>query len=330
MAAKRAASKLGTAPPMVQPVPEPLRREDILELVQAGFDRSLAALQDGTKAVEQRLDALRGELSTGVLADVMALIAEADAPEQSPLQRRAQAIQVELTLRRQEVALEEWRRKFAASGAEMERQRQLFARLEADFERRAAAGEQAARAAEETAAALQRALVERDAAVAVLAEALQALAQTQETATETLTALTALQARAAAGEVQARELVDQLTQERDADRQTILALQQEGLQAARERDRLQQECTRFQQEKAELAAGRDADHLALQTLQDALDQCRHENGDLAERLGLAQAELASGAIVLTESQRRVEELRSSRWRQIGVGLGLAKRATFEK
>lgn len=326
MAAKRAASKLGTAPPMVQPVPEPLRREDILELVQAGFDRSLAALQDGTKGVEQRLDALRGELSTGVLADVMALIAEADAPEQSPLQRRAQAIQVELTLRRQEVAIEEWRRKFAASGAEMERQRQLFARLEADFERRAAAGEQAARAADETAAALQRALVERDAAVAVLAEALQALAQTQETATETQRALTEV----AAGEAQARELVDQLTQERDADRQTILALQQEGLQAARERDRLQQECTRLQQEKAELAAGRDADHLALQTLQDALDQCRQENGDLAERLGLAQAELASGAVVLTESERRVEELRSSRWRQIGVGLGLAKRATFEK
>lgn len=305
MATKRAGDKPGAAAPTVRPAPELLSREDVLALVQAGVDRSLAAVQDSTKTVAQSLDALRGEVATTVLTDAMALIAEADAPERTELQRRARAIQIELTLRRQEVALEEWRRKTAAAGEEAERQRQLFARLEADFERRAADGERAARAAEATAAALQRTVTERDAALAVLVETHGALNEARTQA-----------------ELQARELADrnaELARARDADQ---LATQQ----AERERERLQ-ECER---QLAELSAGRESDRLALRTLQGTLDQCRQEKDDLAERLGQAQAELAAGATELTEAYRRVEELRSSRWRQLGIGLGLARRATFEK
>ncbi|MEI9988039.1 MAG: hypothetical protein WDN69_36010 [Aliidongia sp.] len=57
-----------------------------------------------------------------------------------------------------------------------------------------------------------------------------------------------------------------------------------------------------------------------ETLEQDLARVRQ---DYAEEQGRREA-------ALTEAQRRVEELRNSRWRQIGLGLGLAKRATFEK
>jgi DNA repair exonuclease SbcCD ATPase subunit len=262
MATEQAAENPDTTPLAAAATPA-VSKDDIAQLLQEALDRPLTALRDDGHAVQQQLDSIRSALQTAVLADVMVHLAETDAPEQSELQRRARAIQVELTLRRQEVALEEWRRKLKAAEQEAERQRQLFARLEADFERRSGDFERrSADFARQSAEFGQTALLARETEAALA------------TATE---AKLALDRRA-----------DQLARE--------LAAAVE-LNQARQRmiDTLEQDLARVRQEKAELGE-----------------------------------ELARRETVLTEAERRIEELRNSRWRQLGIGLGLAKRATFEK
>jgi len=236
MAAEIAAEDSDTAPvaPAAMPASEAPGADDLGQRLQ--------------QTLERQLDAFRSELQTAVLLDVMTLVAETAAPEQSELQRRAQAIQVELTLRRQEVALAEWRRNLAAAEQEAERRRQLFARLAADFERRLAEFER--RSAEfEQAAALAR-----DGAAAQR------------------------------------------------------ALEQYAAQAARDLAAA-----------AELEAAR---RQLIQALEHDLARTRQEKSESDEALARRER-------VLAEAERRVEELRSSRWRQLGLGLGLTKRATFE-
>jgi DNA repair exonuclease SbcCD ATPase subunit len=130
---------------------------------------AIATPADDTAEILRRLDAIRSTLQTAVLGDVMALLAEPGPEEETPLQRRARIVQIELTLRRQEVALEEWRSRVRAAETETERQRRLFARLEAEFAQRNAGLERAVAEAGEVAEALRAelgaALAERDAAL---------------------------------------------------------------------------------------------------------------------------------------------------------------------
>lgn len=219
----------------------------------------------------RQLDAIRSTLQTAVLDDVMALLAQPEAPEEPPLQRRARAIQAELTLRRQAVALEEWRNRAQAAEAEAERRRQLFVRLEAEFANRTAALESAVAKAGEAEDALRAelnaALAERDAA---------------------------LEQRKAA-----------LDEKIEFERRAGDKARDYGM-------------------ASELAEAR---RLLAETLEQDLASTRRALDEAQQALARTQEEQR---LSLGEAERRIEELRSSRWRQLGIGLGMTKRATFEK
>lgn len=231
-----------------------------------------------TAEILRRLDAIRSTLQTAVLGDVMALLAEPETAEETPLQRRARLVQIELTLRRQDVALEEWRGRVRAAEAETERQRQLFARLEAEFVQRNAVLERAVAEAGQVAAALRaerdEALAERDAALA----------------------------------------------ERDA----ALEQKKAAIDEKIEFERRAGDKARDFGMASELAETR---RQLAETLEQDLARTRRELGEVQQSLAQAQAEQRQA---LGEAERRIEELRSSRWRQLGIGLGMTKRATFEK
>lgn len=260
------------------PVPENARRDDI----------GPGALE----TIERHLTALRSELQTAVLADVIGLIAETEAPERSELQRRAQAIQVELTLRRQEVALVEWRRKLDAAGQEAERQRLLFARLEADFERRIAGFERVTADFERQVAEFEQNEIETERVSGELARVCGEFERAAEASRQTDGALrTGLAERDAA-----------LAEARAAFEERLVGLTGSLAAATSLGEARQQRIVTLEQE---LAQNRDD-----------LAACR---STLAER-----------DATLIEAERRVEELRSSRWRQLGLSFGMARRATFEK
>jgi len=263
--------------------------------------------------VAELLETVRSTLQTAVLADVMTLIAETDAPEQSELQRRARAVQVELTLRRQEVALDEWRRKLAAAGQEAERQRQLFARLEADFARRSA--DFARRSAD---------FAQRSADFEARSADFEARSADFEARSADFEARSAdFEARSADFERLSKDFalrsVDFEQQSAEFERAATIAREtQKALTEAHE--------LRAAQLTRELAAASElnqARQQMIQTLEQDLARARQEKSELDENLARRET-------VLTEAERRVEELRNSRWRQIGIGFGLAKRATFEK
>jgi DNA repair exonuclease SbcCD ATPase subunit len=212
----------------------------------------------------RRLDAIRSTLQTAVLGDVMALLAEPESAAETPLQRRARIVQIELTLRRQEVALEEWRARVRGAETEAERQRQLFARLEAEFVQRNAA--------------LERAVAE------------------------------------------AGQIVEALRTERDA----ALEQSRAAIDEKVEFERRAGDKARDFGMASELAETR---RQLAETLEQDLVRTRRELGEVQQRLAQAQEEQSHA---LGEAERRIEELRSSRWRQLGIGLGMTKRATFEK
>jgi chromosome segregation ATPase len=239
------------------------------------------------ETIERHLTAIRSELQTAVLADVIGLIAETEAPE-----RRAQAIQVELTLRRQEVALAEWRRKLDVAGQEAERRRQLFARIEADFERvtadferRAAEFEQKAAEAERVSGELARVRGEFERVTADFERVAEASRQTE----------VALRARLA---------------ERDA-----------ALAEAR---------AAFEERLAGVIGSLAAATSLGEARQQQIVMLEQELAGNREDLAACRSALAERDAMLIEAERRVEELRSSRWRQLGLSFGVAKRATFEK
>src|SRR5579859_3905717 len=107
MAANGVGDESGTA---TEVAPGTLRAEDVADILQQVVAPHLAALREDRDALHRELDAIRSALQTAVLGDVMELLARSEAPPDSELQRRAQAIQLELTVRRQAVALDEWRR----------------------------------------------------------------------------------------------------------------------------------------------------------------------------------------------------------------------------
>lgn len=224
-----------------------------------------------TVEILRRLDAIRSTLQTAVLGDVMALLAEPEAAEETPLQRRARLVQIELTLRRQEVALDEWRGRVRAGEAETERQRQLFVRLEAEFVQRNAT--------------LERAVAE----AGQVAEALRA---------ELTTAL--------------------------AERDAALEQKKAAIDEKIEFERRAGDKARDFGMASELAETR---RQLAETLEQDLARTRRELGEAQQNLAQAQDEQRAA---LGEAERRIEELRSSRWRQLGIGLGMTKRATFEK
>jgi hypothetical protein len=374
MAARRAAKQRGMVPPAAEtrtpdpPLPDPGDREEIVRLSRETVERHLTALRSESAAVQRQLDVIRSELQTAVLADVMALVAETAAPEQTELQRRARAIQVELTLRRQEVALAEWRRKLEAAGVEADRQRRLFARLEADFERRvagqaaelervsaelarltadfAALSADFARAVEaadqsegvlrtglaERESALRVCTGERDAALAELRASLEAHAALEmQSVLDARTAAEAYSALAAGAAHEARVAAEAQARSEAELRRAFEA------RAALEADAAAQAHAGLEARLGEATEARDAVGALAETrwqailvLEQALARARFDNTALGEELATVRAKLAERETVLTEAERRVEELRSSRWRRLGLGLRVAKRATFEK
>jgi chromosome segregation ATPase len=262
-------------------IPEPQAAETLLPESARRDDIGPGALE----SIERHLAELRSELKTAVLADVIGLIAETEAPERSELQRRAQAIQVELTLRRQEVALAEWRRKLDAAGQEADRQRQLFARLEADFERRVAGVEQKEADFERVSGDLVR-------------------------VTGELSRVSAEFERAAEASRQAEVSLRAGLAERDAALAEARAAFEERLAGL----------------TGSLAAATSLGEARQQRLVTLEQELARSREDLAD----CQLTLAERDAVLIEAERRVEELRSSRWRQLGLSFGMAKRATFEK
>lgn len=191
---------------------------------------------EGIQAVQRQLDALRTELQNAVAVDVMAQLARPEAQAETELQRRAQLSRLELALRHQALALEQWPHRLAETVAAAEARRHLFVRLESEFR-------QTLEAAERLEAALRTELTE------------------------------------------GRARIDALNADLAALRQEKTALEQER-----------------EQEKAALEAS----------------------------LRAGRTELDHRQATLIEAERRIEELRSSRWRQLGIALGLAKRATFER
>jgi chromosome segregation ATPase len=269
-------------------IPEPQAAETLLPESARRDDIGPGALE----SIERHLAELRSELKTAVLADVIGLIAETEAPERSELQRRAQAIQVELTLRRQEVALAEWRRKLDAAGQEADRQRQLFARLEADFERRVAGVEQKEADFQRVQADFER--VSGD-LVRVTGELSRVSAEFERAAEASRQAEVSLRAGLA---------------ERDAALAEARAAFEERLAGL----------------TGSLAAATSLGEARQQRLVTLEQELARSREDLAD----CQLTLAERDAVLIEAERRVEELRSSRWRQLGLSFGMAKRATFEK
>jgi len=239
---------------------------------------AIATPADDTAEILRRLDAIRSTLQTAVLGDVMALLAEPEPEEETPLQRRARIVRIELTLRRQDVALEEWRSRARAAEAETERQRRLFGRLEAEFTQRNAGLERAVAEAGQVAEALR---VELDAA---LAERDAALEQKRAAIDEKIEF-----ERRAGDKARDFGMASELAEAR---RQLAETLEQDLGRTRRDLGEVQQDLARTRQELAQLQ-----------------DEHRRSLG---------------------EAERRIEELRSSRWRQLGIGLGMTKRATFEK
>jgi chromosome segregation ATPase len=338
---KRAAKRQDGAPTATESrapeTPSPLVPSPL-----AAIEAHLMALRSDSQAIQHQLVTIGGTLQTAVLADVFALIAESDVPERSELQRRAQAIQVELTLRRQEVALAEWRRKLEAAIQEGERQRQLFARLEADFTRRSAQSEQVADELERAVADFARRSAEFEAAITLSQ-------QTEAALRSALAEQAATFERELAAQAAASKLVH-------AEHETALAAQeaalvgQERAFAEREQDlkaavaARETACDALEAERAAMTGTLD-DAVALAqarqqmviTLERDLAGNREENAALREALAALREECAALQTVLddreiglTEAERRVEELRSSRWRKLGIGLGVARRATFER
>jgi chromosome segregation ATPase len=320
MATKRAAKRQGGATeasaPGTSPHPVPARADDAVPLPLAGIEAHLTALRSDGQAMQRQLETIGSALRTAILSDVFALIAQTDAPELTEVQRRAQAIQVELTLRRQEIALAEWRRKLEAATQEGERQRQLFARLEADFAHRSAQSEQVAGELARVSAdfAHRSAEFERTLEAAHVTEA---------------TLRTALADQAKAFVV--------MQEEREAAFRTA-SMERES--ALAERASAQGV---FEAQRAEMAGKLDASIALAEARGAALHSCeqdsaalareisgsRDENAALQDELAALRATLDDREKVLTEAERRIEELRSSRWRRLGVGLGVARRATFE-
>ncbi|MEA2754454.1 MAG: hypothetical protein QOJ54_743 [Aliidongia sp.] len=331
MATKRAAKRQGDAtearPPGTSPHPVPARADDAVPLSLAGIEAHLTALRSDGQAMQRQLETIGSALRTAILSDVFALIAQTDAPELTEVQRRAQAIQVELTLRRQEIALAEWRRKLEEATQEGERQRQLFARLEADFAHRSAQSEQVAGELARVSAdfAHRSAEFERALEAARLTEATLRAALTEQAAS--FRANLADQAKAF-----------MVAQE---ERESALAEQERLLQAVRAEQAAEQGA--FVAQLAETAGKLDASIALAEARGAALHSCeqniaareqelrgsREENAALQDELATLRAALDDREKVLTEAERRIEELRSSRWRRLGVGLGVARRATFE-
>jgi DNA repair exonuclease SbcCD ATPase subunit len=246
---------------------------------------AIATPADDTAEILRRLDAIRSTLQTAVLGDVMALLAEPGPEEETPLQRRARIVRIELTLRRQDVALEEWRSRVRAAEAETERQRRLFARLEAEFTQRNAGLERAVadagQVAEALRAELDAALAERDAALEQKRIAIDEKIEFE---------------RRAGDKARDFGMASELAEAR---RQLAETLEQDLGRTRRDLAEVQQDLARTRQDQA---------------------QTRQELAQLQDEQRRA----------LGEAERRIEELRSSRWRQLGIGLGLTKRATFEK
>lgn len=193
---------------------------------------------EGIRAVQRQLDALRSELQSAVTVEIMTQLAGPDPQAETELQRRARLSRLELALRHQALALEQWPRRLAETLAEAEARRHLFVRLESEFR-------QTLEAAERVEAALRTELAESRAAI----------------------------------------------------------------------DRAHADLAKERQEKAALEQQRE--------------QVKQEQAALEASLRAVRTELDQRQAVLVEAERRIEELRNSRWRQLGIGLGLAKRATFE-
>ncbi|MGB8841543.1 MAG: hypothetical protein WCC64_10765 [Aliidongia sp.] len=288
----------------------------------------MTALRGDSQAIQHQLGTIGSTLQTAVLADVFALIAETDVPERSELQRRAQAIQVELTLRRQEIALAEWRRKLEAATQEGERQRQLFARLEADFVRRSAQSEQVADELERAVADFARRSTEFENAIAASQQTEAALRSAL--AEQAATFERDLAAQAAASQIVHAEQAAAFV-EREQDLKAALAARETA-------------CDALEAERAAMTGTLDAAVALAQarqqmvmTLERDLAGNREESAALREALAALREECAALQTVLddreiglTEAERRVEELRSSRWRKLGIGLGVARRASFER
>jgi chromosome segregation ATPase len=190
---------------------------------------------EGFRAVQRQLDALRSELQKAVAVDILTQLARPEPQGETELQRRARLGQLELAIRHQALALEQWPHRLAETMEAAEARRQLFTRLESEFR-------QTIEAAEQREAALRTELAESRAAL----------------------------------------------------------------------DAVQAERATLRQEKAALEHERAQERTALEA-----------------SLSAARTELDTRRATQIEAERRIEELRSSRWRQFGIGLGLAKRASFE-
>jgi chromosome segregation ATPase len=305
----------------------------------AAIEAHLTALRGDSQAIQHQLGTIGSTLQTAVLADVFALIAETDVPERSELQRRAQAIQVELTLRRQEIALAEWRRKLEAATQEGERQRQLFARLEADFVRRSAQSEQVADELERAVADFARRSTEFENAIAASQQTEAALRSAL--AEQAATFERDLAAQAAASQIVHAEQATGFEAALSAQAAAFVEREQDLKAALAARETA---CDALEAERAAMTGTLDAAVALAQarqqmvmTLERDLAGNREENAALREALAALREECAALQTVLddreiglTEAERRVEELRSSRWRKLGIGLGVARRATFER
>jgi hypothetical protein len=299
MVAERVDETTESNPPAAAQAPEPLCRADLTALLQQAGDAQLAALREDKAALQQQLDEIRGTLRTAVVADVMALLSETAAPAESELQRRARAIQVELTLRRQDVALAEWHRVLAQVEEAAERRRQLFARLEADFGRKTA--EYQRREAE---------FAQHDAVFA-------------QRETEFAARAAMFDQRAAEFAQQAegfqRALDDFVRRSADFDHRTV-TLERRAADLQGEVTRLHEVEDSLWQRLAERDVGAAATEIAAASeIAKAASELSETRGQRIEAL---EHELA-------KAESRVGELQSSRWRRIGLALGLARRATFE-
>jgi hypothetical protein len=269
------------------------------------------------------LDAIRSTLQTAVLADVVALLAEPEAAAPSDLERRARAIQVELTLRRQDIALAEWRRKLAASEQEAARRAALFVRLEADFERRTAEFDRRTAEFAERSAEYDRQEAEferRSAAFAQQAEEFQRILDEFTRRSAEFDRRSGEYERRIAdlhGEVTRLHHVEDSLWATLAERDAAHAAAQSAAAAAAK--------AALDRQAGELAAAKQLGETQCrraETLEQ--DRARAEQQHAADRNALAAAEAN-----LSEAERRIAELQCSRWRRLGLRLGLAKRATFE-
>jgi chromosome segregation ATPase len=349
MATKRAAKRQGGAAevraPKQSPTPAPVRFDDAVLLPLAGIEAQLTALRSDGQAMQRQLELIGGALRTAILSDVFALIAQTDAPELSELQRRAQAIQIELTLRRQEVALAEWRRKLDAATQESERQRQLFARLETDFERRSADFEHRAAAFEHRSADFERCSAQLDQVAGELERVSADFAHRSAEYERTLDAArgTETMLRAALDEqstsfqaklAEQAKAFENVQEEREAAVRSASAARESAFEAALAEREARLAATTGELERSIALAETRGTTLhsceqSIAALAQELTSSRDENAALRDEVSELRAVLGDREKTLAEAERRIEELRSSRWRRLGVGLGVARRATFE-